>query len=207
MDVDDAIIKAIIQGNQRYGNILSAAEKICKMSRATFNKYLKQLQEDQFIRRYNDKKIIEYKINQEKIDEILKFKEDKELNDLIKNNEKVLKFKGKIFIRTDAKQLLEKIMQNLNQHIDICLEEQRRLTILMNLKNNNLTLQKKCKAEFRKYEISFKQTLEIMEKLNPKIRDDYEQFLLLKTFNENKSDIKKIKKFATTSLLKKYVKN
>ena len=55
--------------------------------------------------------------------------------------------------------------------------------------------------------ISVKQTLEIMEKLSPEIRDDYEEFLLLKTQNESNVNITKIKKFKTTSLLKKYLKN
>lgn len=207
MDVDDAIIRAIIQGNKRYGNILSAAEKICKMSRATFDKHLKQLQKNQYVRREINKKIIEYKINQKKIDEILEFNEDKELDKQIKNTKKILEFKGDLFLKKDAKQNLDKIMQHLNQHIDFCLQEQRRMMIMMNLRKFNLTLQKKCKEEFKKYEISFKQTLEIMEKLSPEIRDDYEEFLLLKPQNENGENITKIKKFKTTSLLKKYLKS
>jgi len=207
MDVDDAIIKTITEGNRRYGKILSIAETKCKMSRATFDKHLKQLQEDQYIRRYNDKKIIEYKINQKKIDEVLEFKEDEELDEQIKNNKKVLEFKGDLFLKRDAKQSLEKIMQRLNQNIDVCLQEQRRMMIMMNLRKFNSTLQKKCKEEFKKYEISFKQTLEIMEKLSPEIRDDYEEFLLLKPQNESNVNITKIKKFKTILLLKKYLKN
>ena len=45
-----------------------------------------------------------------------------------------------------------------------------------------------------------------MEWISPEIRKDYEQFLLLKIHNENKSDITKIKKFKGTALLKKFVK-
>ena len=204
MDVDDAIIRTIIQGSKRYGNILSAAEKICKMSRATFDKHLKQLQKNQYVRREINKKIIEYKINQERIDEILEFNEDEGLDEQIKNTKKILEFKGDLFLKKNAKENLEKLIQHLNQHIDFCLQEQRRMMIMMNLRKFNLTLQTKCKEEFKKYEISFKQTLEIIEKLSPEIRDDYEEFLLLKPQNEN---ITKIKKIETTLLLKKYLKN
>ena len=192
MDVDDAIIRAIIQGNQRYENILSAAEKICKMSRATFDKHLKQLQKNQYVRREKIKKRIEYKINQKKIDEILEFKEDVDLDKQIENNKKVLEFTGDLFLKSDAKQNLEKLIQNLNQNIDVCLQEQRRMMIMKNLRKFNSTLQKKCEGEFKKWGISFRQTLEIMEKLSPEIRDDYEEFLLLKSQNESNTNIKKI---------------
>jgi len=208
MDINDAIISSIIEGNHRYGTIFTRTNKITHLSKETFNNHLKQLVVDEYITKTDKgKQKIEYKINQEKIDEVLEFKEDEELNDLIKNNDKVLKFKGKIFLRVEAKHHLEELMQKLDQHVDFCLQEQRRMMIMMNLRKFNLTLQKKFREEFKKYEISFKQTLEIMEKLSPEIRDDYEQFLLLKTFNWNKLRITKIKKFTTTSLLKKYVKN
>jgi len=207
MDFDDAITMAITQGNHRYGNILSVAEKTCKMSRATFDKHLKQLQNDNYIKRNINKKIIEYKINQKKIHEILEFKVDEKLNDLIKNNEKALEFKGQIFLRQDAEQHLEETIQNLNQHIETCFLNQRLLMVLMNLKKTSKTLRKKYRNEFEKYEISFKQTLELMEKISPDIRENYEQFLLVNIHNENKSDIEKTKKFKGTSLLKKYIKN
>jgi len=206
MDVDDAIIKTIIEGNRRFGEILSGAETKCKMSRATFDKHLKQLQKNQYVKREINEKIIEYKINQKKMDEILEFKEDEELDVQIKNTKKILEFKGDLFLKRDAKQGLEKIIQHLNQNVDFCLQEQRRMMIMMNLRKFNLTLQKKCKEEFKKYEISFKQTLEIMERISPEIREDYEQFLLLRPQNENYLNITKINKFKSTSLLKKFVK-
>jgi len=206
MYIDDAIIMAIIGGRRRFGKILSASEEMCKMSRATFNKHLKQLQKDQYIKQEINKKIIEYKINRKKIHELLEFKEDEKLDYLIENYKEMLESKGGILLRADAEQHLEETIHSMNQHIDICLLNQRRLTILINLKYFNTTLQKKCKAELKKYEISLKQTLELMEWISPEIRKDYEQFLLLKIHNENKSDITKIKKFKGTSLLKKFVK-
>ena len=41
-----------------YGKILSAAEKKCKMSRATFDKHLKQLQKDSYVKRSKNNKLI-----------------------------------------------------------------------------------------------------------------------------------------------------
>jgi len=208
MDINDAILSSIIEGNYRYGTIFTRTNKITHLSKETFNNHLKQLVADEYITKTDKgKQKIEYKINQEKINDILEFKEDEELDEQIKNTKKILKFKGDLFLKRGAKQNLDKIMQNLNQNIDFCLQEQRRMMIMMNLRKFNSTLQKKCKEEFKKYEISFKQTLEIMEKLSPEIRDDYEQFLLLKSQNESSINITKIKKFKTTSLLKKYLKN
>lgn len=208
MDINDAIISSIIEGNHRYGTIFTRTNKITHLSKETFNNHLKQLVVDEYITKTDKgKQKIEYKINQEKINDILEFKEDEELDEQIKNTKKILEFKGDLFLKRDTKQNLDKIMQHLNQNIDFCLQEQRRMMIMMNSRKFNSTLQKKCKEEFKKYEVSFKQTLEIMEKLSPEIRDDYEQFLLLKPQNESNINITKIKKFRTTSLLKKYLKN
>ena len=96
MDVDDAIIRAIIQGNKRYGHILSASEKICKMSRATFDNHLKHLQKNQYIKREINNKIIEYKINQNSIQapqEVLSKKQ--------KNNSLMCVFIGGVFFSCD----------------------------------------------------------------------------------------------------------
>ncbi len=123
---------------------------MCKMSRATFDKHLKQLQKDNYIKRVINKKIIEYKINQKKIHEILEFEVDEKLNDLIENNEKASEFKGQILLRHDAEQDLEETIQNMNQHIEICLLNQKRLMVLMNLKGSSNTLQKKTQSRIQK---------------------------------------------------------
>ncbi|MGY5148645.1 MAG: hypothetical protein ACW9W3_01110 [Candidatus Nitrosopumilus sp. bin_68KS] len=193
---------SIIQGNNRYGNILSAAEKTCKMSRATFDKHLKQLQKDHYIKRKNNKKTIEYTINQKKVQEISRFKENEVIDRIIANNNMMLNSKGEILIRRDAEKHLEEILEHLNQNIMECLEKQKRITILMNLKEANITLKRKYKNELKKYALLFEQSLKIMEKLSPKIRENYEYFLLLKEFEKDRIELAQYGRLKGEALLK-----
>lgn len=206
MDMEDAIMLSIIGGHHRFEKILSASYKMCKMTRASFDKYLKQLVQDKYIIRKYDGKIIEYHVNNSKKDEILQFQSDDELDRLISENNDALDSKMKFAVFDTDPEYYEETLQMLHDRINRSLNAQRQRTILLNLVDMPKSLQNKHNKELEKLNTNIRQTLQIIDKINPEIRLNYEKFLLKRVSEEVLYDIKQESKFKGDKLLDKILK-
>ncbi|MEC4849109.1 MAG: hypothetical protein RI100_07970 [Nitrosarchaeum sp.] len=155
---------------------------------------MKQLVEDEFVIKKNNGKITEYHVNQSTKDEFLNFRADEELDRLILENENVLQQDLQIIFFEDGDGQFEDTIQMLHNRIDLFMLAHRQRTILLNLIDMPTSLQNKHKKELEKLNLLIRQTLKIMNKISPKMRNDYESYLLKKVSEKNFQDIEWMKK-------------
>jgi len=167
MDVDNGIIKSIIEGNHRFEKILSGTEKICKTSRATFVKHLKQLVKDGYvIRNDQGKQLVEYHINSDAFDVAQGFLDDhgeKEFQDTVK---KILD--SNIDYSKAPKKLRDKLIQEYDEILHIHLIKQNLATLVIHsLYDGNITARNKA-IKFREgYDLTIKLIFAMIKRINP----------------------------------------
>jgi len=176
MDVSDAILRSIIEGNHRYGSILSRAAKIIDMSKDTFDKHLKHLVLDKYvIRTDKGKQRIEYKINQEVFNIIQGFQED------IKEKETQKLFKKILKSETDFSLLPTKDMDSMIKYLDELLHttliQQNLATLIIHdlHKGDKTALEKAVKGR-ESNDKTIDLILKMVKKINPNIGVGYSAF-------------------------------
>jgi len=177
MDISDAILRSIIEGNHRFGTIFTRANKIMHMSRETFHNHLRQLVDDKYVVRTDKgKQKIEYKINAEAFNVIQGFQEDeydKELQSIIQQY-----LKPEIDFTILSKKMQDEMIQEHDEFLRIFLIKQNLATIVINsLNKDDKTAKKKAEKLRNNYDETIRLIFELILKINPNVGKMYPGFI------------------------------
>ena len=173
MDVYDGIIKSIIEGNYRFGKILSGTEKISKTTRATFDKHLKQLVKDGYLTRDDlGKQLVEYRLDPDASDVARGFLDDhgeKEFRDGVKK-----KLDSDFDYSKSPKDLRDKLIREYDQKLHIYLTKQNLATLVIHsLYDGDITARNKAIKCREEYDYTIELIFAMIKRINPELSKIY----------------------------------
>lgn len=179
MDVDDGIIKSIMEGDHRFEKILTRTRKISKTSRATYDKHLKQLVKDGYIiRDKQGKQLVEYNINPDVADVVQGFLYDEGGKEFQDEAKKIL---DSDFDYSKAPtDLRDELIQEYDELLHIHLIKQNLATLVIySPYDRDVTARNKAIKLREEYDLTIKLILAMIKRISPEIYKMYHGF----TFN------------------------
>jgi len=176
MDVDDGIIKSIIEGNHRFEKILTRARKISKTSRSTYDKRLKQLVKDGYIiRDEQGKQLVEYHINPDAADVVQGFLYDEGGKEFQDEAKKIL---DSDFDYSKAPtDLRDKLIQEYDELLHIHLIKQNLATLVIHsLYDGDITARNKALKLREEYDLTIELIFAMIKRISPTVYKMYSGF-------------------------------
>ncbi len=208
MDFDDAVFRAILEGNNTYNRICVRANQIHKMARDTFDNHLKQLANDGYILKIGQSQFnFLYKINSKKITEMQELEEDPEIDRLLNENKKALDPEMPFLYPREDKEI-EKNLQLFDEIIHNSINKKNVLSILLNSEIATSVARKKAKRQIEKLDKIISQTLSIIKNyFSKKVLEQYEQCLLFRLSRFNHEYTVDLKQFRAAKLFSEISKS
>jgi len=208
LDFDDAIFRAILEGNNTYNKIFFSSNQIHKMTRATFDDHLKQLVNDGYILKIGESRLnFHYKINPKKMTEMQELEEDPEIERILNENKKALDPEMHFLYPSEDKEI-EENLQFFDRIIHNSINKKNVLSILLNSEIATSVARKKAKRQIEKLDKIIFQTFSIIKKyFSKKVLEQYEQCLLFRLSRFNHEYAVDLKQFRASKLFSEIAKS
>ncbi len=176
MDAYDGIIQSIMEGNHRFGKMLTGARKISKPSRVAFVKHLKQLVKDGYIiRDEQGKQRVEYHVNPDAADVVQGFLYDEGGKEFQDEAKKILD--SDIDYSKSPKDLRDKLIREYDEKLHIYLIKQNLATLVIHsLYDGDITARNKAKKSREEYDLTIELIFAMIKRIDPELYKIYPGF-------------------------------